>query len=85
MIDSYVIACYAFAILGCLTGAFSHRFAANLLQQIGLACLSFWAIWRITIVWESGWGWPHEWLLATALLTHSGGTFLKTFAWSNKA
>ena len=30
-------------------------------------------------------GSANEWLLATALLSHSGGTFLKTFAWSNKA
>lgn len=79
--NAYVIACYVVLFVACLAGSFSHRFHANVMQSLGLGILGIWSAWRISLVWQSGWSFPHEPLLATALLFHSIGTISKTLGY----
>lgn len=79
----YIIACYIIVIGACTVGSFNEKYRANIMQSIALAMMVFWCLWRIKLVWQNGWGIPHEVLLATALLLHCIGSFTKTFFWKD--
>lgn len=74
----YVCAAYAVVLLACTAGAFSRAYAANLLQRLALALLALWSAWRIELVARYGWGYPHEPMVATALLLYAVGSLHKT-------
>ena len=80
-IEVYICALYVYVAVSCVIGAFSRVFCANLLQRLALACLGMWSVWRIQLVIESGWGIPHEPLIATSLGLYALGTMIKTFSW----
>ena len=79
IILSYVIVIYALLFPLALWGAFSSLFSANLCQQVALTMFALWSVWRISLVIDKGWGFPHEWLIATAMLLFALGTVQKTW------
>lgn len=74
----YVCVAYAVFLIVCALGAFSRAYAANLLQRVALLIFAVYAAWRIELIIKFGWGYPHEALVATALLLHAGGSTIKT-------
>jgi energy-coupling factor transporter transmembrane protein EcfT len=84
LMAAYIIAAYLLVFLACVVGSFNHRYEANTMQSLALAMLGFWCVWRIKLVWNFGWGIPHEPLLATALLCHSIGSVTKTMFWKER-
>ena len=80
----YVCAAYAVVLALCMAGAFSVTYDANLAQRIAMGALAVWAAWRIQLVYEYGWGYPHETFVATALLLYAAGSAYKTLKWGIK-
>lgn len=78
---AYICAIYLLLFFACVAGAFSTLYNANLLQRLALSTLAFWTMWRIGLIWEHGWGYPHEPVVATALLLYAIGSVIKTLAW----
>ena len=72
---------YTLLFIACLVGVFSKDYQANLLQRLSLSTLAFWSIWRIGLVWEYGWGYPHEVVIATSLIMYAIGSLIKTLKW----
>jgi len=81
MISTYICAAYLLLFAACAAGAFSMNYNANLLQRVALSILAFWSVWRIDLIWDHGWGYPHEPVLATALMLYAIGSFVKTLHW----
>lgn len=81
----YVCGAYTVFLLLCAAGAFSRSYDANLAQRLALALLALWAAWRIELVLRSGWGYPHETLVATALLLYATGSLYKTIKYLRAA
>lgn len=75
----YIISAYVLVFVSCLAGSFARTYEANVMQSIALALMAFWSVWRIRLIWEYGWGIPHEPLLATALMCHCVGSVTKTY------
>lgn len=75
----YICGAYVVLFIVCLFGAFSKNYSANFMQSTAILLFALWAAWRIGLVWKFGWGYPHEPLVATALLLYSVGSFLKTW------
>lgn len=80
----YVCTAYIVVCAACIAGAFSRDYSANLLQRLALGLFALWSTWRAQLVYESGWGYPHETLVATALLLYAAGSALKTMAWQRR-
>lgn len=80
----YVCTAYVVVCAACIAGAFSRDYSANLLQRLALAIFALWSTWRAQLVYEYGWGYPHETLVATALLLYAAGSALKTLRWKRK-
>lgn len=77
----FICTLYAIALLCCGLGLYNNRFDANLLQRIGLVLFAFWSVWRVTLIYKSGWGYPHEPMIATAIVLFAVGTVTKTLRW----
>lgn len=78
---TYVIVVYALFSLTTIVGALNRFFDANLTQRLALSLLGLWAIWRITLVYEFGWSYPHEPMMVTALGLYAIGTITKTVSY----
>ena len=78
ILSYYVCTAYAVVLLVCVVGAFSSAYAANLAQRLALAMLAVWSVWRIELVMAHGWGYPHEPVVASALLLYALGSVHKT-------
>lgn len=78
ILSYYVCAAYAVLLLVCAAGAFSKAYAANLAQRFALATLAVWSAWRVELVLSHGWGYPHEPVVASALLLYALGSAHKT-------
>lgn len=78
ILSYYVCTAYAVLLLVCAAGAFSRAYAANLAQRFALAILAVWSAWRIELVLSNGWGYPHEPVVASALLLYALGSVHKT-------
>ena len=78
---AYICAVYALILLTCVMGAFNPDYDANLLQRIALGMFAIWSVWRIQLVYQFGWGYPHEPMVATALLLYAIGSIMKTVRW----
>ena len=74
----YIVTLYVVILPIAAWGAFSPRYDANLLQRMALGLYALWGVWRISLIMESGWGFPHEWLVATAMALFAVGTLKKT-------
>jgi len=77
----YVIVVYALFSVSTVVGALNRFFDANLTQRIALSLLGLWAVWRITLVYQFGWSYPHEPMIATALGLYAVGTIIKTVSY----
>lgn len=77
----YIIGIYVCILPIAAWGAFSPRFDANILQRLALGAFSLWGVWRIGLIWQDGWGFPHEWLVATAMALYAAGTVQKTLSY----
>ena len=77
----YVCAAYVVVLACCVVGAFDRNYDANLLQRLALFLFALWSIWRMQLVYLHGWGYPHEPLVATAMLLYAVGSVHKTFKW----
>lgn len=73
----YVVALYVAIIPASVWGAFSCRFDANLAQQVALCMFALWAVWRVSLIMQHGWGFPHEPMVVTALALYAAGTIQK--------
>lgn len=73
----YVVTLYLSIIPASVWGAFSSRFCANVAQQVALCMFALWAVWRIFLIMQHGWGFPHEPMVVTALALYAGGTIQK--------
>ena len=80
----YLMTTYAFVALMCIAGQFNRSFNGNSFQRLGLAMASIWAIWRIQMLSNGTWGYPHEPLLATSMGLYALGTLIKTKAYCNR-
>ena len=80
--SGYVIAAYGVLIASCVLGSFSRLYDANLAQRLALAVLCVWAVWRIKLVIDYGWGHPHETTIASALALYAGGSAYKTIRYA---
>lgn len=78
LLKIYIIAAYAFVLGTSALGAFNMAFCANLTQRFALLLFAVWAAWRIQLIVEHGYAWPHEPLAVTALALYAFGTVLKT-------
>ena len=81
--NAYICLAYVMLFCACLAGAFSCLFEANLLQKLALAILAFWSVWRIGVVYEHGWGYPHEPVVATGFALYVVGSIWKTYKYHN--
>lgn len=79
--STYVIVVYAIFSVMTIVGALNRIFDANLTQRIALSLLGLWAAWRITLVYEFGYSYPHEPMIATALGLYAIGTITKTVSY----
>lgn len=77
----YIVALYGLTLPAAAWGALSPRFDANLLQRTALGLYSLWGVWRIGLILQDGWGFPHEWLVATAMALYAAGTVQKTLSY----
>lgn len=77
----YVVAVYAMTLPAAAWGALSPRFDANLLQRVALFGFSLWSVWRISLILDFGYSWPHEPVVVTALALYAAGTVQKTLAY----
>ncbi len=82
--NTYVIIIYAFFSISTIVGALNNSFDANLTQRVALSIFGIWAIWRINLVIENGWAYPHEPVIATALGLYALGTILKTIKYCKR-
>lgn len=82
--DIYVCAAYVVIFVACIAGAFSSSYDANLAQRLALALLGLWSVWRIELVYQHGWGYPHEAFVATTMLLYAVGSIAKTIKWRIK-
>ena len=80
--SAYVCAAYVIVLLACVVGAFDRDYDANLLQRLALFIFAMWSAWRIQLVSANGWGYPHEPLVASALLMYAAGSVYKTLKWT---
>lgn len=80
----YVCTAYAVLLLICTAGAFSRAYAANLAQRVALGMFALWSAWRIELVLRYGWGYPHEPMVASALLLYALGSLFKTWTWRRR-
>lgn len=74
----YLITTYVFVALMCIAGQFNRSFNGNSFQRLGLAMAAIWSLWRIQMLNNGPWGYPHEPLLATSMGLYAIGTLLKT-------
>lgn len=74
----YLMTIYGFVALMCIAGQFSRSFNGNSFQRLGLAMAAIWALWRIQMLSNGTWGYPHEPLIATAMGLYAIGTIIKT-------
>lgn len=74
----YLMINYGFVALMCIAGQFNRSFNGNSFQRLGLAAAAIWALWRIQMLSNGTWGYPHEPLIATAMGLYAIGTLLKT-------
>ena len=81
-LQAYICGAYTIFFVTCLAGAFSTVYNANLIQRLSILMLVIWTVWRAQLVWERGWGYPHEPLLVTALALYAIGSLIKTLAWN---
>ncbi|WP_237173057.1 hypothetical protein [Paracandidimonas lactea] len=81
----YIIALYVIIIPLASWGALSPQFDANMLQRIALCMVALWAAWRISLMLQHGWGFPHEPLVATALALYALGTLQKALGYRRRA
>lgn len=77
----YICLAYVLVFAACLAGAFSVLYQANFLQRLSIFILAIWSVWRIQLIWEEGWSYPHEPLLATCLALYALGSIVKTIVW----
>lgn len=82
-LQAYICGAYTIVFGTCLAGAFSTVYNANLIQRLSILMLAIWTVWRAQLVWEQGWGYPHEPLLVTALALYAIGSLIKTLAWNH--
>lgn len=80
----FICILYSLCLGCCLLGLYNNRFNANFLQRVALVMFAFWSTWRIWLVYQNGWGYPHEPLIATALSLFAVGTITKTISWKYK-
>lgn len=80
-LQAYICTVYAVVLLACVAGAFNRHYDANLAQRVALSLFALWAAWRIRLVYDNGWGYPHEPMVATALLLYAVGSGFKTIKW----
>ena len=74
----YLMTIYGFVALMCIAGQFNRPFNGNSFQRLGLAMAAIWSIWRIQMLNNGPWGYPHEPLLATSMGLYAIGTLIKT-------
>lgn len=74
----YIVAVYAFVLVAASIGALNAAFDAGIMQRVALLLFALWAAWRVYLIFEHGWSYPHEPLIATALLLYGVGTIAKT-------
>lgn len=72
---------YILSLIGCTFGMYHNRFNANFLQRLALILLAFWFVWRVSLISQKGWEYPHEILIAIAIAVFTLGTTLKTLRW----
>lgn len=77
-IKLYICTAYLVVFAACIGAAFSHLYKANLLQRIAVSMIGIWVAWRVVLIWEHGWDYPHEPVIATALAVYALGSVLKT-------
>lgn len=83
--NAYVCTAYAVVVLCCVVGAFNRTYDANLAQRIALALFALWSVWRIQLVSQHGWGYPHETMVVSALLLYAVGSASKTLKYIRAA
>lgn len=77
----FVCVLYILSLIGCTFGLYHAKFNANFLQRVALILFAFWFVWRITLVYQHGWGYQHEPLIAMAIAIFTLGTIVKTLRW----
>lgn len=80
----YVMGAYSVFLVACAFGAFSKSYNANLAQRVALAIFAVWAGWRMDLVSRTGWGYPHESTVASAMLLYALGSAWKTVSYALK-
>lgn len=73
----YICLIYTFVLIISAVGAFSRAFDANVTQRFALTMFAVWSAWRVQLILEGGWGYPHEPLVATAMCVYAIGTVQK--------
>lgn len=76
--NEYVMLTYIVMLVCIVVGAFNRAFDASLLQRIALFIISIWLCWRLWLVWEHGWAYPHEPMISSALALYAVATIKKT-------
>lgn len=77
-IEAYICLIYTFMLIATAVGAFSRAFDANVVQRVALLMFAVWSAWRVQLILERGWGYPHEPLVATAMGMFAVGTIMKS-------
>ena len=77
----YIVGLYGAVLPLTAWGALSPRFDANILQRLALFGFSLWSAWRISLIFEHGYSWPHEPVVVTALALYAAGTVQKTLSY----
>lgn len=77
-IAAYICVVYTFVLIISTVGAFSMAFDANTAQRLGLTMFAVWSAWRIQLIIEHGWAYPHEPLVATAIGVFAAGSLQKS-------
>ena len=80
----FICTIYVLTLVLCTFGMYHNSFNANLLQRIALVLMSFWFVWRISLVFKYGWGYPHEPLIASSMFLFALGSTVKTLKWNWK-
>lgn len=77
----FICVIYVLTLILCTIGMYHNSFNANFLQRVALVMMAFWFVWRISLVFQHGWGYPHEQLIAMAMLVFAIGSTVKTLKW----
>lgn len=77
LIFIYIVGIYVFICIASAVGSLNRDFDANIMQRIAMGLLALWAVWRIILIWDYGWSYPHEPVMVTALGIYAVGTITK--------